>query len=47
MYPDFFMATLQCLKKYVNVKLVVIAFSEASESVVKKLTFSLYLEQIG
>ena len=46
MDPDFFIATLQCLKKYGDFKLVVITFLEASESAVKKWTFSLYLEWI-
>lgn len=46
MDPDFFIATLQCLKKNGDFKLVVITFSEASESAVKKWTFSLYLEWI-
>ena len=48
MDPDFFMATLQCPEKYVHLKLVIITFSGASESAVKKKkrTFSLYLEQI-
>lgn len=47
MDPDFFMATLQCLEIYVHLKLVIITFSGASESAVKKKrTFSLYLEQI-
>ena len=36
MDPDFFMATLQCLEKYVHLKLVIITFSGASESAVKK-----------
>ena len=36
MDPDFFMATLQCPEKYVHLKLVIITFSGASESAVKK-----------
>ena len=38
MDPDFFMATLQCPEKYVHLKLVIITFSGASESAVKKKT---------
>lgn len=43
MDPDFFMATLQCLEKYVHLKLVIITFSGASESAVKKKKTGLFL----
>lgn len=43
MDPDFFMATLQCLEKYVHLKLVIITFSGASESAVKKKKNGLFL----